>query len=330
MKKAVFYLFLLAALGLCSCLPMKVATSMHFESTRTFSADEVTVYSNGEPAPESATVLGEILVYDPDFTKTEPYETTMQTLKESVAENGGNAFYELEHREPSFWGSSNHQFSGHILLVEDTTINRENNRFSNEWAYQQKKIQENAAGLPKGHSAYVTTGVAFGIDGNPIACRDFKVGEQNSGYFKYGFHYSVGYEYVLPHSSLLVGLNNINFYGSANVGNIPIGLDLHSFNPHLGLVYSDKREIMKCRAGIGYGFLKDRNGTLNLNEGVSNSNYVNGWSIMYDIVAMYRLNDKFGLGINCGGFGWQGSHGAPSMRADINYMFLGLIADFRF
>ena len=311
---------------------------MHFESTRTFSADEVTVYSNGEPAPESATVLGEILVYDPEFfTKKEPYETTMQTLKESVAKNGGNAFYELEHREPSFWGSSNHRFIGHILLVEDTTINRENNRFSDEWAYKQKSIESFHQNLPKGHSVYAN--VNYAISGNDyLAYRDFQVDakENNEGCMRNGISYEIGYDYVLPNSmtspgcQLFVGVENTNFYGSATTKGIPVSLELHCLNPHFGFVLNNKKELLKLSAGVGYGFLKDRSGTLNLNEGKSASRYVDGCSIAIDSYIAYRFNRHFSLGVDIDALSWNGRHGAPSMNAFVYYSSFGVRAEYNF
>jgi hypothetical protein len=99
-----------------ACSP-KIATTVTRQQPALMENQKVTIYRDNEQVPDDYEMLGTISVGDAGFTTHCDSLRMITLVKEKSREIGGNAVLITEHKRPSFWGSSCHQFKGLVLNV---------------------------------------------------------------------------------------------------------------------------------------------------------------------------------------------------------------------
>lgn len=276
--------------AMCSCSTMKVVSNMYSVGAEVFEAQDVVVYEKGIGVPDSAIKVGEFATYDDGRAKTEPYETTLERVKEEAGANGANVVNILEHELP--YMSSNHQFSGEYLLATDMTVTEGNTHVRRYEDYLAAQAEAESRKL-KGGSLQAGLGYGY-ITSQMEFASGIKI---DGGRVHHGVTYDVRYDFV-NRRGISFGIIGSGFRSSAPAtieGSSGIfGLNLGVLAPTIGYSSSTDRFAYNAIFGCGYGSCKE---SFSIGSGSSNAN-VGGLGLVTGVEILYRINDSNAFGFN--------------------------------
>ncbi len=126
MKRNQFVAFILTVF-LASCSP-RVVTQITKRYPPIVKPDSVKVFEIGQKVPNDAQVLGRVDVKNGGFTTQGHYNDVVRLAKNEVAKAGGNGLMLTGHSLPGASGSSGHQISGMMLLLNKDKANSDSLR----------------------------------------------------------------------------------------------------------------------------------------------------------------------------------------------------------
>lgn len=288
MKKK-YYLGFIAVVLLSGCSPRITTDIAKFYEPST-QAKDVTVYDMGQPAPNSAEVIGRVFVGDTGFSSSYTYDESVGFAKQEVAKVGGNGLAITDHILPSFWGSTMNQIEGQMLYMTDTTILLDldvSNPFVIAAQYREKQRKEFTTPT---HTLYANIGYTS-TWGTELSYADDTPIDKLSG-----IEWQIGYDWM-PSKRSIFGLGMM--YTGQRFNLDQSGIDMYIthnyFAPQVilkGKVGS--KFMLKYAWGIGYALSK---------EGFSNNHMLS--SAIEHCFGMnmlcggeYQVNDNLGIGFN--------------------------------
>lgn len=237
--------FLFLILLVTSCTSQSIITDSRIRLEPSVTAEEVRVYTDGEPVPNSAIELGEIRVTDKTFSATVPYDTTVVRMQRAAAAEGANAVMVLEHTTPHWLNNNmNHGFYGKMLLTKDTIILANSpNPFSEQYAAYQDKLERKR--MPP-HTIHVGAGyshIASGIEVDGIEAYGLKR----------GIGLEVAYSYLLPKTWMGFGVNYTGHFADALIKEmVNVKFFVHNITPTIDFYSLYEKHALKTSIGLGY------------------------------------------------------------------------------
>lgn len=277
-KQSWIYLIILASLSITitGCSP-RVTTSI-FESYPTLPIDSVEVFDAEDSIPSSATVIGTVAVKDRGTTTKCNYDYVLFLAKKETAENGGNGFQIMKHRNPNVI-STCHQIVGNMLHITDshkdtTSLDLPEETFGSQVLYTEPRKKELNVVKITGAGSSITSKMttADGKEFSPKSGKELLVEFEHIGSQGIGF--------------------GINFkYFATNFGKTYFGLNIDANMIYLGpsLVYSAimaKRIRWDLAIGLGAAIYNDTYSKTEL-----------GFGLLNKIGIDYMFSQKLGLGI---------------------------------
>ncbi len=104
------------SLILSSCAP-KTTTSITKKYPPLDYREEVLVFGLQDDTPEDAELLGIVKIGDSGFSTNCDYDVVLNEAKMEARKTGGNAIKIIEHKPPSFMGSSCHRITVNVLRI---------------------------------------------------------------------------------------------------------------------------------------------------------------------------------------------------------------------
>ena len=218
------------------------------------SPEMVSVYTDGEAAPDSSRVIGEVwTAYEPTAKKI-TYDSTLNIIRSTVSSFGGNGFYVLEHRKPNHLDAMYHYVDGVVLLTEDTTIyNRANNPFSMWYAEYNAELKRERVSP---HYLHIDAGFSFLANEQPMISETEQV---NSGTLERGVGWNAAYTYLVPYSFYGFGLVYSGHLASATMAerngattpSYSVCNTIHSVVPTISMYGCSKRTLFVASFGLG-------------------------------------------------------------------------------
>lgn len=214
----------------------------------------VRLYTDGEAAPDSSKVLGEMwTVYEPDAPKI-TYDSTLNLIRRAVSASGGNGFYMLEHRKPNHLDAMNHYVDGVVLLTEDTTIyNRTNNPFSTWYTEHNAELKRERVSP---HYLHIDAGLSILENEQPMISETEQV---NSGTLKRGVGWNAAYNYLVPYSLYGFGVVYSGHLANATIADrngatkpsYSVCNTIHSVIPTISMYGCSERSLLVASFGLG-------------------------------------------------------------------------------
>lgn len=294
--KALF-LILLAT----SCSSQRIVTDSRIQLEPSVTAEEVRVYTDGEPVPNSAVELGEIRVMDKTFSATVPYDTTVVRMQRAAAAKGANAVMVLEHTTPHWLNNNmNHGFYGKMLLTKDTVVlaNRPN-PFSEQYAAYQDKLERKR--MPP-HTIHVGVGyshIASGVEVNYIEVDELER----------GIGLEVAYSYLSPKTWMGFGVNYTGHFADALFEEmVNVKLVIHNIAPTIDFYSVYEKHALKTSIGLGYLHAQFI-GPLQLETDAKPSkDTFGGLSSYFSIEYEYRIDKHTGFFLRLHEMDWLGEY----------------------
>lgn len=276
-----------------SCSSMKVASKMYSGNLEPVDARDVLVCENGAGVPDSAVKIGEFSVYDDGLAKTEPFETTLERVKEDAGNNGANVINILEHIEPGFSTGSNHQFSGDYLFAPDFTVT-EGNAFAQAYTMYEEAKEAKEAQRFTGGSLRAGVGVA-------IVPTKFDFSEStlkaDPASLRIGLAYEISYDYITKRN-FSFGLVGTCYRGSSAAkldgyyGTFSLGMGVWA--PTIGYCRSTDKFIARAVFGLGYGSYSESFKTGSTQAGGNEG----GIGLTYAADFLYRITPSTSVGLS--------------------------------
>lgn len=256
MKYKILHIMLLTALlSACNTGRHIIEGHMSNEYPIVASVEMVRVYTEGEVAPDSSKIIGELWTdYEPRAKKIS-CDSTLNMIKEAVSAHGGNGFYVMEHRKPNHLETNNHYFEGLVLLTKDTTIyNLANNPFSKSYAEYNAALKRERVSP---HNLHLDAGISFLLNEQPVLSETEPV---INGTLKRGVGLNTSYTYLVPYSLYGFGVVYSGHHAKATVAErngstIPIYSvrnTTHSVVPVISMYGCSKNALMIASLGLGY------------------------------------------------------------------------------
>ena len=254
-KSNIFYVALILLFTGCNTGKHYFHVEMKVEELPTIaSPHEVRVYANGEAAPDSSQIIGEVWTEHDITAKRQAYDSTLAVIREAVSVVGGNGFYIMEHRKPNYIETTSHDLYGMVLLTKDSTIySRTDNPFSKRYAEYNKELNRHRVNP---HHLHLDAGVSFfknnltiTEEGNPLL----------NDALKRGVSLNASYKYLVPYSLYGFGVVYNNHYASASIversdgmkSNCSVNSIVHSIIPTITWYGCSQRILLSASFGIG-------------------------------------------------------------------------------
>ena len=249
-----FLLLIIILLSSCNTGEHLVRVRMSDKFSVVASPEMVRVFTDGEAAPDSSRVIGEVwTAYEPTAKKI-TYDSTLNIIRSTVSSFGGNGFYVLEHRRPNHLDAMNHYVDGIVLLTEDTTIyNRTNNPFSMLYAEYNAELKRERVSP---HYLHIDAGLSFLVDEQPMINETEPI---INGTLKRGVGWNASYTYLVPYSLYGFGVAYSGHLANATVAErngstkpaYNVCNTIHSVAPMISMYGCSKRSLFVASLGLG-------------------------------------------------------------------------------
>jgi hypothetical protein len=293
--KILHIMSLTVLLSACNTGKHVIGVHMSSEFPVVASAEMVRVYTEGEVAPDSSKVIGEMWTdYEPRAKKITP-DSALNIIKEVVSVHGGNGFYVMEHRKPNYLETNNHYFGGMVLLTKDTTIyNRTNNPFSMSYAEYNMELKRKQVSP---HYLHLDAGLSLQANEQPV------IGETEpviDGTLKYGLGWNASYTYLVPYSLYGFGVVYSGHLASATVAeryasttpSYSVCNTNHSVVPIISMYGCSEKHLYIVSIGLGYMWnILDWDYT----EAQNKRSVEAGLTLYASVEYEYRITQNFGV-----------------------------------
>jgi len=118
MKKNYGLIIIISLILLSSCSP-KISTNLSKTYAPLDYKQEIVTIGLSESEPDNLEVLGQVKIGDTGFSTKCGYDIMINKAKLEARKAGGNAIKIVEHKPPTFFGSSCHRITAKILKIED-------------------------------------------------------------------------------------------------------------------------------------------------------------------------------------------------------------------
>lgn len=293
--KYIYVLLLSVLFTACNTGRHVIGVRMSDKFSVVASPEMVRVFTDGEAAPDSSRVIGEVwTAYEPTAKKI-TYDSTLNIIRSTVSSFGGNGFYVLEHRRPNHLDAMNHYVDGIVLLTEDTTIyNRTNNPFSMLYAEYNAELKRERVSP---HYLHIDAGLSFLVDEQPMINETEPI---INGTLKRGVGWNASYTYLVPYSLYGFGVAYSGHLANATVAErngstkpaYNVCNTIHSVAPMISMYGCSKRSLFVASLGLGCMWnIVDRDYTEAQDKRNVDANLTLYTSVEYE----YRITQNFGV-----------------------------------
>lgn len=272
-------LLLLAA----GCAP-KVLTRVQQSYPAAAPDAPVTVFGVRELVPDTALLLGSVVVKDTGFSTNCTYEQVIRLASNATRKVGGNALHLVYHHEPSLLGGTCHRIGGEMLYIPslDSMLRSTDEFPAPRIAPIPARLLRPAAKVHR-TTLHVTPGYGF------IASK-MEVLHGITGNFKKGFHLDAGIDRV-SRAGLGGGIRYAGLFTEGAYEHNPYLMRVHYIGPEFILRPTTRsgKWGFHFAAGFGYGRYTE--------QWKSESEGIDGFGYHISLGAEYRITPHIGVGI---------------------------------